>query len=110
MGKGLWAYTYEEWGKIEAKVLAAEEKSEEMQRFFRTFIGGATDCPCDKQDRILIPAFLRKASQLEKDIVMVGVLKRFEVWSRENWEKEIQQQEQDAKREDVRREIARLGL
>jgi MraZ protein len=109
-GFGLYVYTYEEWGKIEARVLAVEEKSYEMQRFVRTFIGGAFDCPCDKQDRILVPAALREYGELEKEIVLVGVLKRFEIWSRENWEKEIQQQEQDAKREDVRREIARLGL
>lgn len=109
-GCGLFVYTYEEWGKIEARVLAVEEKSDEMQRFVRTFIGGAFDCPSDKQDRILIPAALREYAELDKEIAIVGVLKRFEIWSRENWEKEIQQQEQDAKREDVRREIARLGL
>lgn len=107
---GLWAYTYEEWGKIEANVLSLEEKSFEMQRFMRTFIGGAFDCPCDKQDRILIPAVLRALASLDKEIVMVGLLKRFEIWSRENWEQEIAQQAEDTKKEDVRREIARLGL
>ena len=108
--RGLFVYTYEEWGIIEAKVLAAEETSDEMRRFIRVFIGGAFDCPCDKQDRILIPPALREYTELDKEIVIVGVLKWFEIWSRENWEKEIRQQERDAKTEDVRREIARLGL
>lgn len=109
-GRGLFAYTYDEWGKIEANVLELEEKSDEMQRFVRTFIGGAFDCPCDKQDRILIPAALRTHAELQKEIVIVGVLKRFEIWSLENWENEIRLQEEDNKKEDVRREIARLGL
>ena len=109
-GHGLWAYTHDEWSKIEANVLSLEEKSDEMQRFVRTFLGGAFECPCDKQDRILIPATLRELADLNRDIAIVGVLKRFEIWSRDNWEKEIQQQEEDAKKEEVRREISRLGL
>ena len=109
-GKGLFVYPYEEWGKIEARAIAMPERSDEMERFIRTFIGGAFDCPCDKQDRILIPPSLRTYAELEKEIVIVGVLKRFEIWSRENWENEIMQQEEDTRREDVRREIAKLGL
>lgn len=109
-GKGLYVYAYDEWGKIEARAMALDEKSDEMERFIRTFIGGAFDCPCDKQDRILIPPMLRTLAELDKEIVIVGLLKRFEIWSRKNWENEIQQHEEDSKREDVRREIARLGL
>ena len=109
-GKGLYVYAYDEWGKIESRAMALDEKSDEMERFIRTFIGGAFDCPCDKQDRILIPPMLRTLAELDKEIVMVGLLKRFEIWSRKNWENEIQQHEEDTKREDVRREIAKLGL
>lgn len=109
-GRGLFVYTYEEWGKIEGRVLALEERSEEMDRFIRTFIGGACDCPCDKQDRVLIPPALRTYAELGKEIVIVGVLRRFEIWSRENWEMEIQQQQEDGRREDVRSEISHLGL
>jgi len=109
-GRGLWAYTYEEWGKLEARLLSVEDRSPEMQRVVRTFIGSAFDCRCDKQDRILVPAALREQADLDKEIAIVGVLTRFEVWSRQNWEEEIRQQEEDAKREEVRREISRLGL
>jgi len=108
--KGLHAYAYDEWGKIETRVMALTEKSEEMERFIRTFIGGAFDCSCDKQDRVLIPPALRNYADLDKEIVIVGLLKRFEIWSREHWENENKQQEEDLKREDVKREIARLGL
>ncbi|MEE8399577.1 MAG: division/cell wall cluster transcriptional repressor MraZ [Desulfobacterales bacterium] len=109
-GRGLFVYTYDEWAKIEGRVLALAEKSDEMDRFIRTFIGGAFDCPCDKQDRVLVPAVLRTYAELDKEIAVVGVLRRFEIWSRENWEMEIQQQEEDIRKEDVRSEIARLGL
>ena len=109
-GPGLWVYTHDEWGKIEANFAAVQDKSDELQRFMRVFLGGAFECSCDKQDRILIPPALRELAGLDRDIVIVGVLNRFEIWSRDNWEKEIKQQEEDAKKEDVRREISRLGL
>jgi hypothetical protein len=32
-------------------------------------------------------AFLKQYSGLEKEIVLVGVLDRFEIWSRENWDR-----------------------
>lgn len=104
------AYTREEWTKIETKILNMAERSETMRRFRRIFIGGAHDCTCDKQDRILIPPNLREYAVLNKDIVLVGVLDHFEIWSRENWDAENLSLEDDMKREDVRNEIAKLGL
>jgi MraZ protein len=81
-----------------------------MRRFRRVFVGGAFDCPCDKQDRILIPPTLRKYGALDKEIVMVGVLDHFEIWSRENWEQENMTMDEDMQKEEVRNEIAKLGL
>jgi len=104
------AYPIEEWHKIESKILSLAEKSDTLRRFRRVFIGGASECPCDKQDRILIPPLLRQYAGLEKDIALVGVLTHFEVWCREKWEKENMAMEKDMKNEEVRKEIAGLGL
>ena len=81
-----------------------------MRRFRRVFIGGAFECYCDRQERILIPPMLREYAQFDKEIVLVGVLDHFEIWAKENWERENAALEQDIQREDVRNEIARLGL
>ncbi len=106
----LYAYTFEEWKKIENKILSLAEKSESMRRFRRIFIGGAFECFCDKQDRVLVPPALRQYAKLEKDIVLVGALDHFEIWSVESWNAEIDQLEKDSKKEDVRNEIAKLGI
>ena len=86
------------------------DKSENMRRFRRVFIGGAHECNCDKQDRILIPPTLREYAGLDKEIVLVGVLDHFEIWSREGWDSESMNLEEDLKKEEVRNEIARLGI
>lgn len=110
MDKSLFAYTFQEWGKIETKIMSLAEKSANMRRFRRVFVGGAFDCTCDKQERILIPPILRQYAKIEKDIVLVGVLDHFEIWSRENWDNENMTMETDMKKEEVRNEIAKLGL
>jgi len=106
----LLAYPVEQWRKVESKIMSMVESGDTMRRFRRIFIGAASECICDKQDRILIPPLLRKYAGLKKDIALVGVLTHFEIWCRERWEKENMAMEKDMKNEEVRKEIAGLGL
>ncbi len=110
MDRCLVAYTFEDWREIENRILSLAEKSENMRRFRRVFIGGAFRCACDKQERILIPPTLREYAGFEREIVLVGVLDHFEIWSRENWDSENTHMESDMQKEEVRNEIAKLGL
>jgi MraZ protein len=103
-------YAFEQWQEIEQRILNLATKSENMRRFRRVFIGGAFECALDKQGRILIPPALREDAGLIKEIVLVGVLDHFEIWSRENWAEEGAKLEKDLKDEEMRNEIAALGL
>jgi len=110
MDSCLLAYPFEEWQQLETRIMSQVDKSENMRRFRRVFIGGAFECSCDKQDRILVPPSLRQYAELEKEIVLVGVLDHFEIWSRDSYDKETMILEKDMKKEEVRNEIARLGI
>ena len=110
LDRALFVYTFDEWSKIESKIMSISETSESMRRFRRVFIGGASDCNCDKQGRILIPPVLRQYAELNKEIVLVGQIAHFEIWSKENYEQEVTQLEEDMKKEAVSNEIAKLGL
>lgn len=104
------AYPLKGWHNLESKILSMAEKSENMRRFRRVFVGGAFQCDCDRQDRILIPPSLRQYAGLDKEIVIVGVLDHFEIWSRESWDQENSSMENDMKKPEVRDEIAKLGI
>ena len=104
------AYPLKDWRNLESKILSMAEKSDHMRRFRRVFIGGAFECPCDRQDRILIPPSLRQYAGLDREIVIVGVLDHFEIWSRESWDHENLNLEEDMKKEEVRNEIAKIGI
>ena len=69
--------------KLDAISLANKEARE----FTRFFFSGAAECEPDKQGRILIPPHLRKYAHLDKDVTVVGVSGRVEVWNTEDWDK-----------------------
>jgi MraZ protein len=104
----LYAFAFSEWEKVESRILSA--KSSAMADFRRFFLGNSCECLCDKQDRILIPKSLREYAKLEKDIVLVGNLDRFEIWNRDQWNTVNKRMEQELKKEEVKEEIASLGL
>lgn len=104
----LYGYTFNDWKEIEKKIITA--KNVHMRQFKRFFLGNASECMCDKQDRILIPPLLREYAVLDKDIVLVGLLDHFEIWSRDKWELQNRQAEQDLEKPEVKEGIAELGL
>lgn len=83
----LWAYPVPEWQKIEEKVAALPQFNPQVKALQRLFISAAAECPIDKQGRILVPPTLREYAGLERDIIMVGMTKRIEIWSKERWAK-----------------------
>jgi MraZ protein len=78
-----------EWRLIEEKIAALPQFKPEVKALQRIFVSGATECPLDKQGRIVLPASLRDYAELKKEIVFVGMTKRVEIWSKENWNKAV---------------------
>ena len=110
MDGALSCYTFEEWRKIEERILNLTVKGEHLRRFRRIFVGAAHECMLDKQGRILIPPSLRQHAGLKKEVVLVGVLDHFEVWAKKSWAQEDEKLQNDMKNEDLRNEVAELGL
>ena len=104
----IYAFTFERWETIELKLL--KSKTVSMERFKRFFLGNAAPLKCDKQDRILLPENLRTYAGIEKDVVLVGMLDRFEIWSRDRWDQENIAIEQALQHEDMQEEVALIEL
>lgn len=59
-----------------------------QSKAMRAFFANAAKCEPDSQGRIVLPQKLRKYASLEKDVVIIGVHNRAEIWSAENWRAE----------------------
>ena len=57
----------------------------EARDIARYFFSGATEAECDKQGRILVPPSLRMHAALDKNVVIVGVGNRAEIWDINRW-------------------------
>lgn len=81
----IWAYPLDEWERFEERLRQQPQLSVEMRTFLRTTVGSARECPVDRAGRTLVPPELREFAGLVRDVVLVGALTRFEIWSRERW-------------------------
>lgn len=86
--KCLRAYPVAEWEALEETLLAQGKNQPDFGRFVRYLIAGVSECPLDKQGRILLPPALRSGLGIEKDVVVVGMLQHFEIWDKNAWEEE----------------------
>ena len=83
------AYPLQEWEIIEEKLGSLSLVRQDVKAFQRFFISGASECNFDKQGRVLIPQTLREHASLEREVVLAGMLRSFEIWSKDYWDQEI---------------------
>ena len=81
----LFAYSQSEWANFEEKLKSLPLAQKNARNFVRFFLSGAVECEIDKQGRFLIPSNLREHASLDKEIVIIGVGTRLEIWNRELW-------------------------
>ena len=77
-------YEYGGWDQLMAKY-RHENKD---RRQFRCVAGTAAECPMDGHGCITIPRMFREYAALKDEIIIIGVLDHFEIWSKQNWESE----------------------
>ena len=81
----LWLYPLPEWEKVELTISKQSSVSKMAIKLRRFLIGNATECEMDAQGRLLVPEKLRKFAGMEKKIILVGQLNKFEIWNDESW-------------------------
>jgi len=81
----LFVFAEDEWRKQESRFKSLSFTSSEARKFNRLYFSGACEVTCDKQGRILIPEYLKEFARIKRDVVIVGVSDRMEIWSKERW-------------------------
>lgn len=73
--------TPEQWAATEAELEKVKSPSREFQLMRNILFSGYVEITLDGQGRLPIPTHLRKSGRLEKEVVVMGAGKRFEIWS-----------------------------
>lgn len=84
-------YPLPEWEEIELKLCGLSSMNKQERLFQQIILGNASDCEMDKNGRLLISGPLRQHASLDKNIMLVGQLNKFEIWSESAWQAQMQQ-------------------
>ena len=91
------AYPVKEWealqDRIEQSDAALKREAKDVLRFFYS---GAMECLIDRLGRILIPQSLRSFGVIKKNVVIIGMNKKIEIWAEEAWTDLVKKASSDA--------------
>src|SRR4030042_710634 len=82
----LFMFPEEEWKSQEVRFKNLSFTKREARKFNRLFFSGTVEVIPDKQGRILIPAYLKNYADIKKEIMIIGVSNRIEIWSKNGGE------------------------
>ncbi|MDO4282611.1 MAG: division/cell wall cluster transcriptional repressor MraZ [Clostridia bacterium] len=108
LDNSLFIYSKEEWKKFEDKLKTLPMTNSATRNFVRFFFAGATECELDKQGRITLPQNLREYASLMKDVCIIGVSTRVEIWDKERWDNYTNPENMDL--DDIANQMSNLGI
>ena len=78
-------YPKAEWLTIQTQLLDLPNDGT-SRAFVRHFCASANVCTLDRQGRVLIPPKLRQYAEIDAEALMIGVVKKLEIWAPHRWE------------------------
>lgn len=85
LDKCLFMFAEEEWRLQEQKFKSVSFTKQESRIFNRLYFSGTVEVLPDRQGRILLPQYLKDFAEIKKDVMVVGVSNRIELWAQEKW-------------------------
>ncbi|OFL64400.1 MULTISPECIES: division/cell wall cluster transcriptional repressor MraZ [unclassified Brevibacterium] len=87
-------FSTREFETVHEQLRAAPMTSKDARDYLRVFLSGASAEQPDKQGRFTIPQILRRYASLDRDVAVIGMGNRAEIWDSALWEEYLAQTEQ----------------
>lgn len=104
----LFVYPMKVWETLATKLGALPVGEAGTRSFIRIMLAGAADIELDSQGRILLPEYLKSDGGLKKDVTIVGLFDRLEIWDTVKWQKYKAQAEKNTGK--IAEELGKLGV
>ena len=82
----LFVYAMQDWKELEEKFKKLSFTKAKARAFSRLFFSGADAVEADKLGRALLAGHLRNFAGLEKEVMVIGVGNRLEIWDLKRWQ------------------------
>jgi len=96
------------WEELASKLGTLPVGEAGTRSFTRLMLSGAIDVELDNQGRILLPEYLKVDGGLKKDVTIVGLFNRLEIWDTNRWNKYKTQAEKNTGK--IAEELGKLGV
>jgi MraZ protein len=73
------------WQGLEEKLKGLSFTKGQSRAFNRMFFSGAQEIDVDGQGRVSVPDYLKEFAKIDRDIMIIGVADRIEVWGKKAW-------------------------
>ena len=83
----LFAFPRVEWQRYANEVSASPLSDAQGRAYQRLFFGSSDELRLDVQGRLTLPGRLRDAVGIGKDVIVLGVRDRMEIWDRDSYER-----------------------
>ena len=70
---------------MEEKLKSLSFTKQQSRHFNRLFFSGACEINVDSQGRIALAGYLKGYANIQREIIIVGVADRMEVWDKKCW-------------------------
>ncbi|MBD3208141.1 MAG: division/cell wall cluster transcriptional repressor MraZ [Candidatus Nealsonbacteria bacterium] len=101
-------YPIKEWKELAKKLEALPTSKTDARGFVRLILSGAVDVSLDKLGRILIPDYLNEYAGLKKNVAVIGISNKIEIWDEEKWKNYIRKTEKEIP--DMAGRLEELGI
>lgn len=104
----LFVYPMKVWEEIASKLGNLPVGESGTRSFIRLMLSGAVDTELDSQGRVLLPEYLKNDAGLGKEVVIVGVYNRLEIWDEGAWHKYKEDAQKNTGK--IAEELGKLGV
>jgi transcriptional regulator MraZ len=83
----LFLFAQDVWYQMEDKLKALSFTKQQSRFFNRLYFSGASELEVDTQGRVTVPDYLKEFSGIAKEVIILGVADRIEIWDKQRWKK-----------------------
>jgi len=77
----VYVYSNDEWKRLTRKLSSLDSFNVKVRDFIRLFVGPAYKTTMDNQGRVLLPENILNMAKVDKEILLLGSLNKWEMWN-----------------------------